>query len=157
MHNHSWSTLEDAMTIMINNYLTEDTFKYKDDDWNIKNWWKRYFFNTDKFIQQEILQTSKINAISLNSDDVELPSDGWLCYVWKWIQYGYNWQRYNITDKSKLVELISSWKNIKRYWNKKTFLKYGWKNSASFDVYVMDNSWKLVPDVQLKNITKSVQ
>ena len=157
MYNHTWSTLEDAMTIMINNYLTEDTFKYKDDDWNIQNWWKRYFFNTDKFIQQEILQTSKINAINLNSDDVELPSDGWLCYVWKWIQYEYNWERYNITNKSKLVELISSWKNVKWYRNKKTFLKYGWKNSASFDVYVMDNSWKLVPDVQLKNVTKSVQ
>ena len=155
MKNHSWSTLEDAMTIMINNYLTEDTFKYKNDNGNIVNWEKWYFFNTDKFIKNEILSQASINSIQFNSNDVQLPSDNWLCYVWKWIQFEYNGQRYDVCNQAMLNQAITSWNNIQRYWNKDSFLKYWGTTNVNFKVYVLDKNGKIIPDVSL-DVNKNI-
>ena len=113
-------------------------------------------YNTDKFIDEEILSKSKIESIEFNSDDVQLPSGSGLCYVGKGIQLEYNGVRYNISDQSAWQNVVESWDDVKWYWNRKAFLKYGGGATTSFDVYVMDKNGQLVPDIQLNNVTKNV-
>ena len=62
------------MTIIVNNYLRAEKFKYKNDAGQIVDGDYRYFFDMDKLIKTELLQSSKINSIQLNSDDVALPN-----------------------------------------------------------------------------------
>ena len=156
MWTHPWITAEDAMTIIVNNYLRAEKFKYKNNSWQIVDWDYRYFFDVNKLMKTELLQSSKINSIQLNWNDVALPNPKWICYTWKWIQFEYNGKRYNVSDQSTLNQALKSW-NIKWYWNKKTFLKYGWKWSASFDVHLVDKDGKKIPDIEIKNITKTVK
>ena len=158
MWNHPWITLEDANTIMINNYLTEWIYKYKDTDWTIKEWWKRYFFNTEKFIEEEILWKSEIEAIQFTSDDVELPAMEWRCYVWKWIQFECEWKRYDMTNEEDATfkKFVRQWKQIRWFETKESFLKYWWKWEISFDVYMLDKDAKKIEGMELKNIRKAV-
>lgn len=144
------------MTIMINNYLSAETYKYKHDNGDITEEGQWYFYNTDKFIEQEILYKSEIDAVALNSDDVELPSHSGLCYIGQGIQIKYNGTRYNIADQSSYQDIIQSWDDVKWYWNKKAFQKYGGTTTVTFDVHVMDKSGNLIPGIQL-TATKSVE
>ena len=157
MYNHPNTTLEDASTIMQNKYFLPETFKYKDTDWTIKNGGTWYFFNSDKFRDEELLHKSEIEAVQLSSDIVQLPSGIGLCYEWAWIQFEYNWLKYDFTEenKSKFMDIVAN-NDIKWFWNKESWQKYEWDWSAVFNVYVLDTQWKKLPDTQLK-VKKSVK
>ena len=154
--NYPWTTLEDANTILINKYYIEQPYYYKDTDWSIKEWGKWYFIDVNKFINEEILHKSSVEAIQLNSDDVELPSFPWLCYEWYWIQFECDWKRYDCTEDSKLINFIKQKKTIKWFSNKKRFLQYWWKWVADIKVFYLNTNWEIIPDLQINNISKSV-
>ena len=158
MTTHPWLTAEDAMTIIVNNYLKREKFQYKDETTNreLVDGDYRYFIDMQKLLKTELLQSDKIDKINLNSDLVELPSGNWICYTGKWIQFEYNWKKYNVTyeNQSILNQALKTW-NVKWYWHKDSFKKYWWTNSANFDTYVVDKNWKKIPDTHL-NITKDV-
>ena len=158
MANHPWITAEDAMTIIVNNYLTQEKFQYKDETTNreLVDGDYRYFIDMQKLLKSELLQSDKIEKIQFNSDLVSLPSGPWICYTGKWIQFEYEWKKYNVTSENQSIlnQALKSW-NVKWYWHKDSFKKYGWTNSASFDVYVVDKNWKKIPDTHL-SISKAI-
>ena len=156
MHTHPWTTLEDAMTIMIDNYLREDTFKYKNDEWNIVDGDKWYFFDTSKFLNNEILHKSDIDAIQLNSDDVELPNNVGIIYEGVGIQFEYNGQRYDVTDTAHLTSALASAAPLRWFWSKARFRKYGGTGSVNLTAKYVDTHGKAVPDVTL-SVTKSIR
>jgi hypothetical protein len=146
------------MTIIVNNYLNEQIFQYKDEttNYNLVDGWERYFVDIQKLLDIELLQSEKINNIQLNSNLVKLPNGKWICYVGKWIQFEFNWKKYDTTSASQSIlnQALKSW-NITRYRNKDMFKKYWWTNSAQFDIYVVDKQWNKIPNLH-KIITKSV-
>lgn len=158
MSNHPGITAEDAMTIIVNNYLTEQKFQYKDETTNnnLVDGWEWYFVDMQNLLDVELLQSEKINNIQLNSNLVKLPSGKWICYVGKWIQFEFNWKKYDTTlaSQSILNQALKSW-NVTWYRNKDMFKKYWWTNSVQFDVYVVDKQWNKIPNLH-KTITKSV-
>lgn len=155
---HPWITAEDAMTIIANNYLREETFQYKDEttNWGLKDWWKRYFIEMQNLLNNELLQSDKIEKLQFNSDNIQLPSGQWICYTGVGIQFEFEWKKYMTTDtnQSILNQALKSW-NIKWYWNRDTFKKCGGKDNAKINAYVVDREWKRIPDLHL-NITKSI-
>ena len=155
---HPWITAEDAMTILANNYLREETFQYKDETTNGKlvDWWKRYFIEMQNLLNNELLQSDKIENLQFNSDNIQLPSGQWICYTGVGIQFEFEWKKYMTTDtnQSILNQALKSW-NIKWYWNRDTFKKCGGKDNAKINAYVVDREWKRIPDLHL-NITKSI-
>ena len=155
MSNNPWYTAEDANTVIINDYLQEDTFKYKDqNDWNIKDWGARNFFQDDKFINNEMLHKPEIDAIKLENEDTPLPSGKWIYYEWNWIQFEYKWKRYNLSD-SMWTTAVTSWEDIQYYCNTTLDIKSWWKWTTSFNVGILDKNGKKIPDIQLKNVTKT--
>ena len=158
MSNHPEITAEDAMTIIVNNYLNEQKFQYKDETTNnnLVDGWERYFVDIQKLLESELLQSKAIDNIQLNSNLIKLPSGKWICYVGKWIQFEFNWKKYDVTSatQSILDQALKSW-NVTRYRNKHMFKKYWWTNSAQFDTYVVDKQWNKIPNLS-KSITKSV-
>ena len=157
MHTHPGTTLEDAMTIMIEKYLRAETFKYKNDEGNIVNGDKWYFYDTEKFLNEEILHKSTIDAIILNAEDVALPSITDICYTGKGVQFEYNGQRYDITDTAHLKAALTSNRPIQYFWNKTRYLKYGGKASgqATIKALYLDTHGHTVPGVEIsvkKNI-----
>jgi len=156
MANHPWTTPEDAMTIIVDNYLIEKKFQYKDESGDLVDGWERYFIDMDKLLESELLQSKKIDNIKLNADLISLPSGNGICYMGKWIQFEYNWKKYNATTENQTIlnQALKSW-NIKRYRHRDTFKKFWWTNSAQFDVYVVDKSWNKFPNLH-KSITKTV-
>ena len=158
MANHPWITAEDAMTIIVNNYLKREKYQYKDETTNreLIDGDYRYFIDMQKLLKSELLQSDKIEKIQFNSDLVSLPSGPWICYTGKWIQFEYEWKRYNVTSENQSIlnQALKSW-NVKWYWHKDSFKKYGWTNSANFDVYVVDKSWKKIPNAHL-SISKAI-
>jgi hypothetical protein len=158
MSNHPEITAEDAMTTIVNNYLNEQKFQYKDETTNnnLVDGWERYFVDMQKLLESELLQSKAINNIQLNSNLVKLPSGKWICYVGKWIQLEFNWKKYDAVSatQSILNQALKSG-NVTRYRNKDMFKKYWWTNSAQFDVYIVDRQWNKIPDLH-KSITKGV-
>ena len=158
MTSHPWITAEDAMTIICDSYLREETFQYKDAaaNWALVDWWKRYFIQMQDLLNNELLHSDKIQNLSFNSDNVALPNGQWICYSGLWIQFEYEWKRYTTTDtnQSILNQALKSWK-VKWYWDKKVFKKYGWKDSVKFNAYIVDKAWKRIPNLHLQ-IDKSV-
>ena len=87
---------------------------------------------------------------------VKLPSSKWTYYEGKWIQFEFNWKKYDAVSASQsiLKQALKSW-NVIRYRNKNMFKKYWWTNSAQFDVCVVDKEWNKIPNLN-KSITKTV-
>ena len=56
--NHPWCTIEEAIKIITDNYLVEKQYKYKDVDWNIKEW-LIYSIDIDKFYKDEVKKSPK--------------------------------------------------------------------------------------------------
>lgn len=153
MASHPWITAEDAMSIICDNYLREETFQYKDKTTNreLADWWKRYFIEMQNLLNNELLLSDQINNLAFHSDNVELPNGQWICYTGTWIQFEYEWKRYTTTDTnhSILDQALKSWK-VKWYWDKTLSKKCGWKDSAKFNVYIVDKEWKRIPDLHLQ-------
>lgn len=158
MANHPWITAEDAMTIIVNNYLKKEKFQYKDETTNreLVDGDYRYFIDIQKLLKTELLHSDKIDKVKLNSDLVELPSGNGIYYTGKWIQFEYNWKKYTATNENQRIlnQALKSG-NIKWYWHKDSFKRYWWTNSVNFNVYVVDKNWKKIPNLNI-SINKDV-
>ena len=105
MSNHPGITAEDAMTIIVNNYLIEEKFQYKDEstNYNLVDGGEWYFIDMQKLLDVELLQSKAIDNVQFNSDLVKLPSCKGLCYVGKGIQFEFNGQKYDATSANQAV------------------------------------------------------
>ena len=106
-------------------------------------------------IKKEILQEDRLNDLVFNTEEVELPDIPGICYLGKGAQFEYNGRKYDITDAATLQEALKS-DEIKWYWSKDRFRKYGGTTTATLDVYVVDTAGQAIPDCHL-TLTKNVQ
>ena len=156
VYNYHSTTLESANKIFVQKYLAQKPFMYKDQaDWKIKEWGFRYFSDTDKFKNNELLHKPEIDAVQLNNEITPLPSGHWLYYLWPSIEFEYNWKKYNPSDNYDIRQTaISSWKDIQYYSNTTLDIKRGWKWTTSFKVGVLNKSGKKISDITT-TITKN--
>ncbi len=103
----------------------------------------------------EILHKSDIDAIQLNSDDVELPSLTGIIYEGVGIQFEYDGKRYDVTDTAHLTAALASASPLRWFWNKTRYRKYGGSGSVILTALYVDTHGKAVPDVKL-SVTKTV-
>ena len=164
---HPWITAEDAMTIICENYLREETFQYmgQPQRWKqngaangqLVDGGKWYFIEIQKLLDHELLQADQLNSLQFNADEVELPFSQGLCYAGIGMQFEYEGQKYDCveTNLATLKEALKSGA-IKWYWNKSRFRKYGGTDSATLKAYIIDCNYNSIPDLQLK-VTKKIQ
>ena len=159
MANHPGITPEDAMTIIVNQYLREETFQYMDETTNgqLADGGQWYFIEIQQLLDNELLQATLLNNLQLNADEVELPSGKGLYYTGKGVQFEYEGQRFDST-KANLDLLTEAMKSgsVKWYWNKDRFRKYGGKNTVTLDVVIADTNANLIPDLHL-TVNKNIQ
>lgn len=159
MANHPGITAEDAMTIIVNQYLREETFQYMDETTNgqLVDGGKWYFIEIQQLLDHELLQADQLNTLQFNADEVELPFSQGLCYAGIGVQFEYKGQRYDCIEANLAIlkEALKSG-SIKWYWNKDRFRKYGGTTSATLKAYIMDCNYNSIPDLQLE-VTKYIQ
>ena len=147
------------MTIIVNNYLIQEKFQYKDEttNWELRDGDYRYFIDIQPLLDNELLQKDKFNAILFNADEVALPSGNGICYVGKGIQLEYDGQKYDITVNNQAV-ILKALKsgNAKWYWNRDRFLKYGGAATVTFAVYITDINGNKIPNLTL-TVKRNVQ
>lgn len=59
------------------------------------------------------------------------------------------------TDNQTIIKEALQSGNVKWYWNKKIFKKYGGIGTAIIDAYVVDKAGKKIPDLHL-SVNKTV-
>ena len=159
MANHPGITAEDAMTIIVNQYLREETFQYMDETTNgqLVDGGRWYFIEIQQLLDHELLQADQLNSLQFNADEVELPFSQGLCYAGLGVQFEYESEKYDCIEAniSTLKEALKSG-NIKWYWNKDRFRKYGGTDSATLKAYIIDCNYNRIPDLQLE-VTKYIQ
>jgi hypothetical protein len=150
---HPGITAEDAMTIIVNQYLREETFHYKDETTNdqFKDGGQWYFIEIQQLLEKELLQADQLNSLQFDSEEVALPLGPGLCYTGKGIQFEYEGKRYLTSEANKavLTEALKSG-SAKWYWNKTLSKKCGGKDAATFNAYIVDKSGKRFPDLHLE-------
>lgn len=157
MQTHPGVTLEGANTILQENYLREETFKYVDDsDGSIKDGEQWYFFNTDKFFEYELLQKEAVDAAvekiagQAGNDAVVLPSGYGLCYTGPGVQFEVEGVKYDMTEENRAA-FETAWSAdpsaIKWYFSPLQALVYGASGNAELTVGVLDTSASLIPDI----------
>ena len=157
MRTHPGVTLEGANTILQENYLREETFKYVDDsDSSIKDGGQWYFFNTDKFFAYEVLQKEAVDAavekIAGQADGavVALPGGYGICYTGPGVQFEVAGERFDMTEDNRAA-FEAAWtadpSAIKWYFSSLQALIYGASGTSELTVGVLDTSARLIPDV----------
>lgn len=147
------------MTIICDYYLREETFQYKDGttNWELVDGEKWYFIEMQQLLDNELLQANKLASLQLNADEVKLPAGKGICYSGIGVQFEYNNKKYDCTNDNLAIlqEALKSG-NVKWYWNKDRFRKYGGTTTATLKVGIVDLNANLIPDLSLE-ITKNVQ
>jgi len=169
MKTHPAVTLEGANTILQENYLREEKFKYVDDaDGNIKEGGEWYFFDTDKFFEYEVLQKDAVdtavkeiagragndagngNGAGSGDDAVALPSGGGLCYMGPGVQFEVGDSRLDMTEENRAV-FEAAWKtdpaSLKWFFSPARAAEYGATGSTGLTVRVLDTQARLIPDL----------
>lgn len=148
------------MTIIVDNYLHEETFQYKDEttNWELADGGKWYFIKIDQLLRNELLHAGELENLQLNTPDVALPGGNGICYMGLGVQLEHNGKRYDMTagNQSVVQEALRSG-TAKWRWNRDRFLKYGGTGTATVDVFVVDKAGDRIPDCQLsvnKHVTK---
>ena len=162
MNRPELETPVDAMDIIVDKYLREETLKIRVDTiWTSSNPTlieaensPAYFIKTQELMDNELLQAEKLERLTLNGDDVELPFGRGICYLGKGVQFELDGVRYDISDTAALTEALKAG-NAKWYWNRRAFRRYGDANTVDLHVYVVDKNGEKFPDLEL-NITKPV-
>ena len=93
------------MTIIVNNYLREETFQYMDETTNFElvDGDKWYFVEIEKLLNNELLQADKLDALQFNADEVELPAGKGISYTGMGVQMEFNGNRYDMTASNQTV------------------------------------------------------
>ena len=166
MRTHPGVTLEGANTILQENYLREETFKYVDDsDSSIKDGGLWYFFNTDKFFAYEVLQkdavdaaVEKISGQAGNDASVALPGGYGICYTGPGVQFEVAGNRLDMTEENRAA-FEAAWtadpSAVKWYFSPLQALIYGASGTSELTVGVLDTSAHLIPDVS-RTVTVSL-
>ena len=147
---HPGITLEGASTIMQEQYFRAEKMKYLDDSSVVKEGGDWYFFKTEEFIDNEILQKDAVDvAFSSSAQVVNLPSSGGLCYIGPGIQFDVDGKSYEMTEQNRntLVSAISAGKEIKWSFNRTIANEYA-TDTASVTVRILDHSGNLLPDIR---------
>lgn len=172
MKTHPGTTLEGANTILQENYLREETFKYVDDSEGgaIKDGGLWYFFDTDKFFECEVLHKEAVDAaleeIAGQAGNegsggvcVELPSGYGLCYTGPGIQFEFGGTRLDMTEENRAAFEIA-WKadpaSVKWYFNSASTAAFGASGSVNIEVRVLDKDARLIPDIS-RTVTVTLQ
>lgn len=152
MKTHPGTTLEGANTILQENYLREEKFKYVDEtDGSIKEGGEWYFFDTDKFFEHEVLHKADVDtALAAFSDDKPLPSGYGLCYIGPGIQFEVAGTSYDMTEANR-AKFEAAWKadpaSVKWYFNPASAAAFGASGSVNVQVRVLDKDARLIPDI----------
>lgn len=156
MGNRADLTPVDAMEIIVNNYLREETFQYMDEttNWELADGGKWYFLKMEELLNNELLQAGKLESLVLQGDDVALPQGKGICYMGKGVQFEVDGARHNLSDTSALTAALKAG-NARWYWNRSLFRKQGGTTSAELDVYITDLNGEKIPDLHL-TITKTI-
>lgn len=154
MTNYPGTTLEGANTIMIEKYFREETYRYKDpDDGQIKDGGKWYFFDTDKFLKDEVLHREAVAAAlsGIAQEDIELPSTCGLTYEGAGIRFTTEGETYDMTEENRaaLEDAVKSGNEVTWLYSPLRARKYGISGNHTIAVSVMDKAGNLVPDVTL--------
>ena len=155
------------MTIIVNQYLREETYQYIGEpkrgkqneaaDGQFKDGGQWYFIEIQQLLEKELLLSDQLNSLQFDGDEVELPLGPGLCYTGKGIQFEYEGKRYltSETNQTILTEALKSG-TAKWYWNKTLFKKCGGKDSAQLHAYIVDKEGKRIPDLHLE-INRSIK
>ena len=159
MKTHPGVSLEGANTILQENYLREETFKYVDeDDGSIKDGGQWYFFDTDKFFEYEVLQKEAVDAAlkgiaGLAGNDgsvVELPSGFGLCYTGPGVQFEVGGVKYDMTEDNRAT-FEEAWKadpsSVTWFFSPSRAAEFSAAGNAEIIVRVLDTNAKLIPDI----------
>lgn len=155
MANHPGITLEGACTILQQEYLRGEKYKYADDDGNIldgENW---YFINNEKFNDEEFLCRTEFEKLSFaGQQDVKLPVHnffGTTAYEGPGIQFEVDGVRYSMSDKashSKLKTFLADGKSIAWYWNRTDSIQHiGKTSNVQIESYYLTPKCTKMPDV----------
>ena len=167
MRNHPWTTLEDASTILQDEYLRVEKFKYKDTDGVIKEGGDWYFFDSDKFLKSEILHEEEIKQILTDaaktisegsSSSVSLPAYPGLIYSGPGIFFAVDGTTYEMTSGNQTVleTAIKSGSDIQWSYNPNRVTEYGISETNTIIVQFVDTKAQVVPDVSV-SITYSLK
>ena len=142
------------MTIISEKYLIEDTYRYKDpDDGQLKDGGKWYFFDTDKFLKDEVLHREAVEAAlsGIAQEDIELPSTCGLTYEGAGIRFTTGGETYDMTEENRAVleDAVKSGNEVIWLYSPLRARKYGISGNHTIAVSVMDKAGNLVPDVTL--------
>lgn len=147
------------MTIIVNNYLIEETFQYKDETTNgqLMDGEEWYFIDMQKLLDNELLQAGQLSILQLNADEVELPDGKGICYSGMGVQFEYEGKKYDASAAANFSVLQEALKSGKArwYWNKDRFRKYGGTHSADLQVFIVGKEGEKIPDFQL-SVSKNV-
>ena len=166
MRTHPGVTLEGANTILQENYLREETFKYVDDsDSSIKDGGQWYFFDTDKFFAYEVLQKEAVDAAvekiagqAGNDASIALPGGYGICYTGPGVQFEVAGNRLDMTEENRAA-FEAAWtadpSAVKWYFSPLQALLYGASGTSELTVGVLDTSAHLIPDVS-RTVTVSL-
>ncbi len=152
MKTHPGTTLEGANTILQENYLREEKFKYVDEeDGNIKEGGEWYFFDTDKFFEHEVLHKAEVDAaLAASGDDIPLPSGYGLCYTGPGVQFEVAGSRYDMTEANR-AKFEAAGKadpaSVKWSFNPTSATAFGASGNVSIDVRVLDKDARHIPDI----------
>lgn len=152
MKTHPGTTLEGANTILQENYLREEKFKYVDEtDGGIKEGGEWYFFDTDKFFEYEVLHKAEVDAaLAASGDDIPLPSGYGLCYTGPGIQFEVAGTSYDMTEANRAT-FEAVWKadpaSVKWYFNPTSAAAFGASGNVNVEVRVLDKDARLIPDI----------
>ena len=151
MKNRPGTTLEGAMTVMKSMYLIQDTFKYKNDQGEIVDGEHWYFFDTDKFIREEILHKAAVESALSGSGTVILPSVGGLCYEGPGVQFTIGQTSYDSVEsnRSVLEAAVVAGTPVEWSYDPARAQLYGISGPVTIIVRVMDTHAHVVPDVSL--------
>lgn len=167
MRNHPGTTLEDASTILQDEYLRVEKFKYKDTDGVIKEGGDWYFFDSDKFLKSEILHEAEIKQILTDaaktisegsSSSVSLPAYPGLIYSGPGIFFAVDGTTYEMTSENQTVfeSAIKSGSDIQWSYNPNRVTEYGISETNTIVVQFVDTKAQVVPDVSV-SITYSLK
>ncbi len=152
MKTHPDTTLEGANTILQENYLREEKFKYVDEtDGSIKEGGEWYFFDTDKFFEYEVLHKAEMDtALAASGGDIPLPSGYGLCYIGPGIQFEVAGTSYDMTEANRAT-FEAVWEanpaSVKWYFNPTSAAAFGASGSVNVQVRVLDKDARLIPDI----------
>ena len=135
------------MDIIDQNYLVEETFKYKDETTGeLKDGGKWYSLDAQKVIHNEMWQLNELETLSLtpSSAEIQLPTRKGLYYEGMGVCFKYQGKAYeNVKANQAILEQALKSGAVEWYFNGNQFRKEGGKGTLTLTVGSTDNNARL--------------